>query len=377
MLNISIWMSFSHTESWGCTMFLEGVIINISMLITGFYFISKLSKFPLDTNISPLRQILIGLCNGLLCFILMKFSIPTFSHTLIDFRHIPLIIAACYIGAIPTMITAIMIAITRLTFDISPATITISTCYIFIGIILSIYSQHSQRSMRYRAIQFSTITIVMICVSYLLITKDLIRTLIFTGLITSYSTVGLLLAFMLLKDLKKQKTDMMVFQDQAQQDFLTRLLNKRMFEQTLRDMLNAEENIVLMLMDIDYFKQVNDKHGHDAGDTVLKEVAEILNTYTEYQQKNYRIGGEEFSAVFTDSPVLSVIRIAEKIRQQIASHPFVLPDGKVIHITISIGLSCSKNVAKNSISLFRRADRALYQAKSDGRNKVIYATDDA
>lgn len=358
-------------------MFLEGVIINISILITGFYFMSKLSKFPLDSNLSLPRQILIGLCSGLLCFILMRFSIPTFSHTLIDFRHIPLIIAACYIGAIPTMITAIIIAATRLSFDISPETITISTCYIFIGIILSIYGHNSQRSMRYRAIQFSIITIAMICISYLLITKDFIRTLKFTGLITSYSTIGLLLAFMLLKDLKKQKTDMMAFQDQAQQDFLTNLLNKRMFEQTLRDMLKDEESIVLMLMDVDHFKQVNDKHGHDAGDIVLKEIAEILNSYTEHKQKNYRIGGEEFSAIFTDGPVLSVIRIAEKIRQQIASHPFVLPDGQVIYITISIGLGCSKNVAKNSISLFRRADRALYQAKSDGRNKVIYATDDA
>ncbi|MBK5074507.1 diguanylate cyclase [Budviciaceae bacterium CWB-B4] len=358
-------------------MFFDGVIINISIVLTGFYFISKLSKLPLDAALPLGKQIQIGLCNGLLCFTLMKFSIPTINHTLIDLRHIPLIVAACYIGPVPTLITALIISVSRVVINFNDTALIVSVFYAFLGIVLAFCSHYIRKSLRYRAALFSIITVVFICIAYAIATQNVAKIIKFTFLMTLFSTIGMLLSLMLLKDLKQRKIEMLTYQGLAQQDFLTSLLNRRMFDQAIQSINLSKQNVVLMLMDVDYFKQINDQHGHDAGDRVLRDIAHILDSYTAYGQKTFRIGGEEFSAILIDCPIPLAKKIAEDICRKVESHACVLANGEVIHATISIGISGSgPNYNKNSLSLFRRADRALYQAKSDGRNRISYASDD-
>ncbi|GKX63941.1 hypothetical protein SOASR032_25100 [Pragia fontium] len=359
-------------------MFFEGIIINISVLIAGFYFISKLSRLPLDSRIPVGKKIQIGFFNGLLCFLLMKFSISTIDYPPIDLRHIPLLIAACYVGPLAALITAIIISISCIIISFTETGTIVAINYCIIGLVLTVCSYYIRRSIRYRAILFSIITLSFIVIGYAYSTgPNLVKFGEFTLLIALFTAVSMYLAMMLLKDLKRKKLEILTYQGQAQHDFLTSLLNKRMFDRAIRHINQYKENTVLMLIDIDYFKKVNDIYGHDAGDLVLKEIASILNAHTAYGQKVFRIGGEEFSVILIDCPAPLAKKIGEDICREVANHPFILSNGTRIRITISIGISSSgQDGDKNSLSLFRLADRALYQAKSDGRNRVFYASDE-
>ncbi|MCD1124707.1 diguanylate cyclase [Jinshanibacter sp. LJY008] len=357
-------------------MFFDGIIINISIMLTGFYFISKLTTSPLDACLSLSKKIQIGLCNGLLCFVLMKFAIPTIHYTFIDLRHIPLVIIACYVGPLPTLITALIISVSRLAISFNDTAVLISMIYGLLGTTLALCSHYVQRSLLYRAILFSMISLVFICSGSFLITQDINKIMKFSVMMTFSSFLGIQFSLMLLKDIKQQKLEMITYQGQAQRDFLTGLLNRRVFDQAMQGVSQSKRGTALLLMDIDHFKHVNDNYGHDAGDKVLKDMARILDSYTASGQKFFRIGGEEFAAILTDFSIPLAQKIAEEIRQKIERNVFNLPNGQQINITISIGISSSEQrYDNNRLSLFQRADLALYQAKSNGRNQTRYMTD--
>lgn len=358
-------------------MLFDGIIINISIMLTGFYFISKLTTSPLDAELSLSKKVQVGLCNGLLCFVLMKFAIPTIHYTFIDLRHIPLIIAACYVGPIPTLITAFIISASRLTISFNDTAILISVLYGLLGMTLALCSHYVQRSLFYRAILFSMISLIFICLGSFIVTQDIAKIVKFCLIMTFSSVIGMQFSFMLLKDIRQQKMEVLTYQGQAQRDSLTSLLNRRMFDQVMQSIDLSKKHTVLMLMDVDHFKRVNDNYGHDAGDKVLKDIAHILDSYTAYGRKIFRIGGEEFASILTDCPVPLAKKIAEEIRKKIESNLFELPDNQQINITISIGISSSEQQYDNKpLSLFQRADLALYQAKSNGRNQISYMSDD-
>lgn len=306
----------------------------------------------------------------------MKFAIPTIHYTFIDLRHIPLIIVACYVGPIPTLITAFIISASRLTISFNDTAIYISILYGLLGMTLALCSHYIQRSLFYRAILFSVISLIFICLSSFMVTQDIAKIVKFCVIMTFSSILGMQISFMLLKDIKQQKMDVIRYQGLAQRDFLTSLLNRRVFDQVLQSIDLSKKYTALMLMDVDHFKRVNDNYGHDAGDKVLKDIGYILDSYTAYGRKIFRIGGEEFASILMDCPVPLAKKIAEEIRQKIASHLFSLPDGQQINITISIGISSSEQQYDNNrLSLFQRADLALYQAKSNGRNQTCYLSD--
>jgi diguanylate cyclase (GGDEF)-like protein len=126
----------------------------------------------------------------------------------------------------------------------------------------------------------------------------------------------------------------------------------------------------VLLVDIDHFKDVNDQHGHLAGDAVLKEVAARLQGAIRTEDALGRWGGEEFIAVLTDTPGEAIGVLAERMRQAIASTPFVLDDGTRIRVTVSIGHTAGTEDAE---VLVHRSDDALYVAKEAGRNQVAAA----
>ncbi|MBK5144968.1 hypothetical protein I2494_14820 [Budviciaceae bacterium BWR-B9] len=189
-------------------MLFDGIIINISIMLTGFYFISKLTTAPLDVNLSLSKKIQVGLCNGLLCFVLMKFAIPTIHYTFIDLRHIPLIIIACYVGPVPTLITAFIISITRLSISFNDTAIFISIIYALMGTTLAFCSHYIQRSLLYRMILFSTISLLFICLGSCFVTQDINKIIKFSLMMSLSSAIGMQFSFMLLKDIKQQKMEM-------------------------------------------------------------------------------------------------------------------------------------------------------------------------
>lgn len=157
-------------------------------------------------------------------------------------------------------------------------------------------------------------------------------------------------------------------------DMLTNIYNRRHLDEHLRQVISAarrhDRTVGVLIVDIDHFKEVNDEHGHLAGDVVLREVAARLQQAMRTEDALGRWGGEEFLAVLTDTPPEGVRIMAERLRQVIAAAPFILDDGSRIRVTVSVGHT---NGTEDAEVLVHRADDALYVAKAEGRNRVAAA----
>ncbi|MCG8012235.1 MAG: GGDEF domain-containing protein, partial [Candidatus Thiodiazotropha weberae] len=158
-------------------------------------------------------------------------------------------------------------------------------------------------------------------------------------------------------------------------DPLTGMFNRRaLFESMDKLFTKAEaeaQPLSLMIMDVDLFKQVNDRYGHQAGDLVLKRVANTIKGRLRQEDIVGRIGGEEFLAVLPDTPPEGAIRLAEELRQTLAAESVVFKE-QTIQVTISVGLYSSVSLASSQTpdSVIASADKALYRAKTNGRNRV-------
>ena len=157
-------------------------------------------------------------------------------------------------------------------------------------------------------------------------------------------------------------------------DMLTNIYNRRHLDEHLRAVISAarrhDRTVGVLIVDIDHFKNVNDEHGHLAGDAVLREVAARLQQAMRTEDALGRWGGEEFLAVLTDTPPEGVRVMAERLRQVVAAAPFTLDDGSQIRVTVSVGHT---NGTEDAEVLVHRADDALYVAKAEGRNRVAAA----
>jgi len=155
-------------------------------------------------------------------------------------------------------------------------------------------------------------------------------------------------------------------------DSLTELLNRRAFDQHLEHAVNQWERhhraFVLILGDLDYFKLINDRFGHLVGDQVLKAVAQRISASLRRSDLAFRIGGEEFAIILTESSLNAGAEVAEKIRRRIDEQPVTLDSGQNVFPTMSFGLGTPDGT--DSAALFARVDQALYGAKRKGRNRV-------
>ena len=157
-------------------------------------------------------------------------------------------------------------------------------------------------------------------------------------------------------------------------DPLTGLNNRRFLDNHLATMLDQAHRrrapLSLMIFDIDHFKRVNDTHGHGCGDEVLKGFADRLRRIIRGGDLLCRLGGEEFVIVMPNASVELATRVAERTRSAIETEPFVIDrSGRTIPITVSVGVA-GRGRDSDADSLYRRADRALYRSKSEGRNRV-------
>ncbi len=159
-------------------------------------------------------------------------------------------------------------------------------------------------------------------------------------------------------------------------DGLTGLHNRRYMESHLGTLVDQAsmrgKPLAVLVLDIDYFKAVNDTWGHDAGDEVLREFAQRLRKSVRGIDLVCRLGGEEFVVVMpdTDAGVASIV--AERIRNRVASDPFAIHKGaRAIDVTVSIGMAQRQASDTDADAILKRADQALYRAKRDGRNRVV------
>jgi two-component system cell cycle response regulator len=162
--------------------------------------------------------------------------------------------------------------------------------------------------------------------------------------------------------------------EMAVTDGLTGLHNRRYLDshlQTLFDRAVARRRpLSLMITDIDRFKAINDAHGHDGGDDVLREFARRLRKNVRGIDLACRYGGEEFVVVMPDTEAAIAGKVAERVRAEIADTAFDVA-GKDVTVTVSVGVSSLKKGVDSVAELLKRADVALYEAKSGGRNRVV------
>lgn len=158
---------------------------------------------------------------------------------------------------------------------------------------------------------------------------------------------------------------------QATTDGLTGLLNRRSFDQKFatRDCTISNSDTGLILVDIDRFKSINDRHGHAVGDIVLKSVADVLARNVRSSDVVARFGGEEFAVLIENANVELLKRVAETLREAVADTAMVIEPGRTLNVTASFGVATG-NTGRSSDDLFKAADQALYAAKSAGRNCV-------
>lgn len=157
-------------------------------------------------------------------------------------------------------------------------------------------------------------------------------------------------------------------------DPLTGLFNRRYMEShvgTLVEQAAARgKPLTVLLIDIDYFKSVNDTHGHDAGDDVLREFAIRIKKSVRGIDLACRYGGEEFVVLMPETDMAVATMVAERLRRRIAGEPVPIHEGaRQVDVTISIGIA-TLGSAESAATLLKRADQALYRAKRDGRNRV-------
>lgn len=163
-------------------------------------------------------------------------------------------------------------------------------------------------------------------------------------------------------------------EQQALSDALTGLPNRRAFElEATRVVARGKRsgaNITVGIADIDFFKKVNDTHGHPAGDEVLSAVSAVLSQAARASDFVARIGGEEFGLLFPDATPDTASAVAERMRSAVEGFPIITASGVELNITISIGLAAFKDSLSEALS---NADKALYKAKHAGRNRVELA----
>jgi diguanylate cyclase (GGDEF)-like protein len=164
-------------------------------------------------------------------------------------------------------------------------------------------------------------------------------------------------------------------------DALTGVYNRRYMDRRLAEEIARARrqgySLSCIYIDVDHFKQVNDTYGHQAGDDVLREVAARIKAELRMSDALGRFGGEEFVALLIDADLESASLVAQRIRASMAGQSFLLGDGQGLEVTVSIGVAALDGVDREQAveevasALVARADQALYEAKQQGRNRVV------
>ena len=198
---------------------------------------------------------------------------------------------------------------------------------------------------------------------------------IWVGIVLPYiSTISIFILTYCEKYLLKSKDYEQTYK-LAVTDGLTQLYNHRFFQE---QMINSVSNFMrygnkfsLILIDIDFFKKFNDTYGHQSGDCVLKQVANILKKNSRNSDFVCRYGGEEMAIILTNTAKPEAIITAEKICNAVRNNKFILANGEKVNVTISVGVSTVGDNGEKPQEIIEFSDKCLYIAKENGRNQVV------
>jgi diguanylate cyclase (GGDEF)-like protein len=164
-------------------------------------------------------------------------------------------------------------------------------------------------------------------------------------------------------------------QQLAWNDDLTGLLNRRRFgelvQRELTGAVRTGQPLAVLLLDLDDFKQINDRHGHSAGDAMLRAVATAITACLRATDLSGRWGGEEFAVALPHANLEQAVVVSQRVREQISKLRVHTDAAKLLSCTASIGVAAYRGIDEPLESLLNRADRAMYRAKQSGKNRVM------
>lgn len=356
-----------------------GQLLNNFTLLISFLFFGNLMRTKIiSTKLieERLQHGLEGTLLGLFGIMLLHYSFPITSSVFMDFRQIPILVSVYLGGWLSGLCTTLILTTYRMfllngfSFESIMGGLNIALTYI--AACYMIRRGHLQIKAWIHALG-SCLVITSVILLFSVGPEYFWPNIKFCiGLL-----IGGLLTYFMMNYLKRSENLLQTMQEEARSDFLTGLHNSRAFESMFRQIKeqNSHRKIPysLMVIDIDHFKKVNDTYGHPAGDAVLTQLADVLRESFRAGDLIARKGGEEFVVVVDYCGAEKIGMVAEKVRANVERHPFLLPDGTELRISISVGAASYPEVQSNH--LFDQADQALYRAKELGRNRVCIAMD--
>jgi diguanylate cyclase (GGDEF)-like protein len=179
---------------------------------------------------------------------------------------------------------------------------------------------------------------------------------------------------------QKEKIQLQLLEKLSITDTLTTLYNRRFFEEIfprqIKRAINNKELLTFFTLDLDYFKQYNDTYGHQKGDWALVQIAEILNEiFDKSDDYTFRIGGEEFAGIFLDGSADNIRMLIEKIPEKLTERHIEHkgnPQEGILTASIGVYMQEADSASLSHQEIYRLADEALYRAKSQGRNRIVY-----
>ncbi|MFC3882274.1 diguanylate cyclase [Bacillus songklensis] len=359
-------------------MVLKDFFINFSILCTGIFLIHQYLYRTKVSSMSPTkRRNLVGVLQGGFGVLLMQFGIPLEGGVLIDLRSIPMMIAAYLGGWVSTLVATSIIIICGLAlYPISHSAL-VNIVVLTVSAIAFSFISHSSMKIEKKWIFMAVSFVAILGITIDFVIPDFRKALIVFAqyaLAVVCATYG---TYLFKSYLWRSDDDYARLKEGAEKDSLTGLNNVRLFNHAIDSAFlkvkEHQEELSLLYIDIDHFKQVNDMYGHPAGDKVLQQIGHILMQSCRSVDVVSRNGGEEFSVIMPACDSASARTIAERIRKNVEQSVFLINEDVELKVTVSIG-SATVN-QKNMISvrqLIHQADEGLYMAKRTGRNWIFH-----
>lgn len=356
---------------------LQSLFNNFTLLTTVIFF-GYMIKNKIQDRLKKPRttRMLVGFALGLLGVMLMYYHFPISGHAVADFGQLPILISTLMGGGFSGVIATLMIAFYRLMFlhgfGMHSVIAAINSP---LTLLIGLWVLRGRNTTVRRLVL--ALTLSASCTAAFMAILSNGRPFKEIGLFIPLLIAAGLFTFSMLRYLRNRDDSIRSMREAANRDFLTSLYNSRAFELKMKQKIAVAKRdkipFTLLLVDIDHFKQVNDRYGHPAGDAVLLQIANVMRETFRPGDHIARKGGEEFVILVDHCDAEQIKVIAERLRSNVENHAFILPDGGELRLTISAGSATYPNVHEEELVV--KADQALYQAKKAGRNRV-YRSDD-